>query len=180
MSEDARNVVIELIQKKYGTLIRQIAYGILKDWQLVEDAEQDVLWNLISKHADKADLPPGQLKNYLCAAVKNTAINYASQRERRLEVEEEYWYTMPLSMDYIDVESFRDRYGFGTEVQELLSMLDNQDRDMICLKYGEGYSNAEIAELLGKKEEFVKKRLYRAKIKMQSILLDRKGGSGDE
>lgn len=180
MSEDARNVVVELIQKKYGTLIRQIAYGILNDWQLVEDAEQDVLWKLISKHADKAELPPNQLKNYLCAAVKNTAINYVNQRERRLEVEEEYWYTMPLSMDCIDVESFQDRYGFGQEIQELLSLLNNTDRDIICLKYGEGYSNAEIAGFLGRKEEFVKKRLYRAKVKLQSILVDRKGGGADE
>ena len=69
MSEDARNVVIELIQKMYGTLIRQIAYGILNDWQLVEDAEQDFLWNFISKNANKAELPPVELKNYLCAAI---------------------------------------------------------------------------------------------------------------
>lgn len=180
MSEDARNVVIELIQKKYGTLIRQIAFGVLHDWQLVEDVEQDVLWNLISKNVDRAELPPDELKPYLCAAVRNTAIDYIRKDMRRSALEEEVCHLTPLSMDYIDVESFRDRYGFGTEVQELLSMLDNQDRDMICLKYGEGYSNVEIAELLGKKEEFVKKRLYRAKIKMQSILLDRKGGGGDE
>ena len=95
-------------------------------------------------------------------------------------MEEEACYLMPVSMDYIDMEGFHDCYGFGTEIQELLSMLDNLDRDMICLKYGEGYSNKEIAELLGKKEEFVKKRLYRAKIKLQSILVDKRGGGEDE
>lgn len=180
MSEDARNVVIELIQKKYGALIRQIAYGILNDWQLVEDAEQDFLWNFISKNADKAELPPDELKNYLCAAIKNTAIDYLRKEQRYSALEDEACYLMPVSMDYIEMEGFHDCYGFGTEVQELLSVLDNLDRDMICLKYGEGYNNAEIADLLGKKEEFVKKRLYRAKIKMQSILLDRKGGDEDE
>lgn len=180
MSEDARNVVIELIKKKYGELIRQIAYGILNDWQLVEDVEQDVLWNLISKHADKADLPPSELKNYLCAAVKNTAINYINLEKRRSKLNEDVLPVTPMSMDYIDMESFRDCYGFGLEIQELLSVLDNIDRDIICLKYGEGYSNQEIADILGRREEFVKKRIYRAKIKLQSILIDIKGGDEDE
>lgn len=180
MSEDARDVVIQLIQKKYGALIRHVAFGILYDWQLVEDVEQDLLWNFISKNAEKADLPPDELKNYLCTAIKNTAIDYIRKEKRRSALEDEVCYLAPLSMDYIDMESFQDRYGFGPEIQELLSMLDNLDRDMICLKYGEGYSNAEIADVLGKKEEFVKKRLYRAKIKMQSILLDRQGGGEDE
>ena len=180
MSEDARNAIIELIQKKYGELIRQIAYGILSDWQLVEDVEQDVLWSLISEHRDKAELPPKELKNYLCAAVKNTAIDYIRKEKRRSALEDEASYLMPLSMDYIDIESFHDRYGFGLEVQELLSGLDNQDRDIICLKYGEGYSSTEIAGLLGRQAEFVKKRAYRAKVKMQSILVDWEGGDEDE
>ncbi len=180
MSEDARNVVIELIQEKYGVLIRQIAFGVLHDWQLVEDVEQDVLWKLISKNADRAELPPDELKTYLCAAVRNTAIDYIRKDMRRAALEEEVCHLTPLSMDYIDVESFRDRYGFGPEIQELLSMLDNTDRDIICLKYGEGYSNAEIADFLGRQEEFVKKRVYRAKVKLQSILVDRKGGGEDE
>ncbi len=76
-------------------------------------------------------------------------------------------------MDYLDIDAFHDQYGFGLEVQELLSKLDNKDKDILCLKYGEGYDNKEIGEMIDLSEEAVRKRLYRTRIRMQSILIER-------
>lgn len=75
-------------------------------------------------------------------------------------------------MDQLNIDAFHNRYGFGLEVQELFSKLDNKDKDILCLKYGEGYDNKEIGEMINLSEEAVRKRLYRTKIRMQSILIE--------
>lgn len=177
MSEDARNVVIALIQKKYGPLMRKIAYEILDDWQFTEDVTQEVLWKLISRHQERAELPPDELKGYLCAAVKREAINLA-KRNGRLHAREEQWLAdRPLSMDHVDMEAFRDEYGFGPDVEDVLRGLDNLDRDILGLFYGQGFSRKETAEIVGLSEEAVKKRLLRAKAKMKAAIEREKGGN---
>lgn len=176
MSEDARNAVIELIQKKYGTLMRKIAREILDDWQFTEDVTQEVLWKLISQHRDRAELPPDQLKNYLCTAVKNTAVNMAKQTGR-LKKREEHWLNQrPLTMDAVDMEAFRDQYGFGPDVEEILRGMDNVDRDILGLMYGQGFSRKETAEIVGLSDEAVKKRLQRAKVKIKAAV-EKEGGN---
>lgn len=172
MSEDARNKVIELIEKKYGKLIRHIAYEIVGDYYLAQDVQQEVLWNFVSKHADKFELPPKEMKNYLCAAVRNTALNMAAKVQKISETEEAELNRRMLNMDELDIEAFQDEYGYGLEVQELLSKLDNLDKDILCLKYGAGYDIHEISSIVGIGEDAVRKRIYRAKIRMQSILLE--------
>lgn len=172
MSEDARTILIELIERKYKKLIQHIAKEILKDSYLVEDAYQEVLLKFIAGHEDKFELPQDELKNYLCAAVRNTAITMLNKNRKNIDAEQEALESRMLSMDQLDIEAFHNRYGFGLEVQELLSKLDNKDKDILCLKYGEGYDNREIGEMINLSEEAVRKRLYRTKIRMQSILIE--------
>lgn len=174
MSDFARDKVIELLIEKYSTIIHKIAYEILKDWHLVEDVEQEILFKLIERYEDKLLLPPDELKSYLCTAAKNTAINIGRKNGTIKEAEELYFAKAPLTMEAVDIAVLYDEYGFGIEMQEILNTLDNIDRDIICLQYGEGYQRKEIAEILGVSEEFVKKRVYRARIKIKSILVDRK------
>lgn len=173
MSEDARTKVIELIERKYRKLIQHIAREILRDSYLVEDAYQEVLLKFIAGHEDKFELPQDEIKNYLCAAVRNTALTMLYKNQKNVSVEQEDLESRLLSMDYLDIEAFHDQYGFGLEVQELLSKLDNKDKDILCLKYGEGYDNKEIGEMIDLSEEAVRKRLYRTRIRMQSILIER-------
>ena len=175
MRDLARDKVVELIQNKYGVLMHKIAYEILKDWHYVEDVEQEVLWKLILHCEDKTMLPPDELKSYLCTAVKNTAINMAVKNGRMTEAEERYYGSISLTMEFVDTVAFHDKYGFGPQIQELLSNLDNIDRDIICLQYGQGYSRKETAEILGKSEEFVKKRSNRSRTKLKSILAHAEG-----
>jgi len=173
MSEDARNKIIELIEKKYGKLIRHIAYEIVGDYHLTQDVQQEVLWQFVSKHADKFELPPKEMKNYLCAAVRNTALNMAVKAQKINEAEQAELNLRMLNMDELDVMAFQDEYGYGLEVHELLRKLDSLDKDILCLRYGAGYDIHEISPIVGIGEEAVRKRIYRAKIRMQSILIER-------
>ena len=81
MSDDVRDAIIEQIERQYGRLMRKLAYEILHDEYEVEDVIQTALWEIIYKHIDKLNLPKGEFRNYLCTAVKNTAINLYNQKE---------------------------------------------------------------------------------------------------
>lgn len=175
MSIDARNKVVELIEQKYKKLIEYIAKDIIADAFLVEDIYQEVVLNFISLHEDKFDLPPDEMKNYLCAAVRNTALTMLKKKQKTAVAEQDEIDCRQLNMDKLNLEAFQDQYGFGLEVQELLVKLDNKDKDILCLKYGEGYSNEEIGEMIYLSEEAVRKRIYRARIRMQSILIESEG-----
>lgn len=171
MSEDVRDAIIEQIECRYGKLMRKLAYEILKDWHEVEDVIQTVLWEIIYKHTDKLDLPKGEFRNYLCTAVKNTAKNFYKQKVKA-EVQDPFVIN-ELTMNQVDTSSFDDQYGFGAELQELISQLNDIDKDIILLRFGCGYSHAEIARAVGKSEAAVRKRLERATIKLRAILVDR-------
>lgn len=175
MSIDARNKVVELIEQKYKKLIEYIAKDIIADAFLVEDIYQEVVLNFISLHEDKFDLPPDEMKNYLCAAVRNTALTMLKKKQKTAVAEQDEIDCRQLNMDKLNLEAFQDQYGFGLEVQELLVKLDNKDKDILCLKYGECYSNEEIGEMINLSEEAVRKRIYRARIRMQSILIESEG-----
>lgn len=51
-----------------------------------------------------------------------------------------------------------------------MARLPDGYRSVLLLKYDNGYSTAEIASILGLTEENVKKRLQRARKKLQEIL----------
>lgn len=175
MSEDARNAVIELIQKKYGTLMRKIAREILDDWQFTEDVTQEVLWKLISQHRDRAELPPDQLKNLPLHRGEEYRCQHGEADRAAKEREERWLNQRPLTMDAVDMEAFRDQYGFGPDVEEILRGLDNVDRDILGLMYGQGFSRKETAEIVGLSDEAVKKRLQRAKVKIKAAV-EKEGG----
>lgn len=84
MSDDVRDALIEQIENQYGKLMRKIANEVLHDWHEVEDVIQSVLWKIIYKHTDKLDLPKGEFRNYLCTAVKNTAIDLYNQKKTQM------------------------------------------------------------------------------------------------
>lgn len=179
MSRDERDLIIERTLARYGRLIRKISMEIIDDAYEAEDIIQTALTNVIYKYPNEFDTESNEYKNYLCTSVKNTAINTYNKLHGQggdivspFEIE-------ALTMDHVDMIAFQDKYGFSQEMHELLGMLDNVDRDIICLKYGAGYSDQQVATAVGKSVAAVRKREQRARIKLQNILIDRDSGGGE-
>ena len=53
---------------------------------------------------------------------------------------------------------------------KLLSELKAVDKDILCLKYGDGYSTIEIGEITGLSDTAVRQRLSRARKRLCEIL----------
>lgn len=159
--------------------MRKLAWEILKDWDEAEDVMQTALWEIISKHPEKAQLPPEQFRGYLCAAVKNTALNlYRSEAAGQGTAHGPLCHA---GNDHgrVDLQTFEDRYGFSVEMGQLIESLDSVDRDIIRLKIGLGFSHSEVALAVGKSETAVRKRLERAVKKLQVILLEKEVAEDD-
>lgn len=185
MCEDARNAIVEEIEKKYGRLIRKVAYEVLHDSHEVEDIIQSVLWNLISRHMDK--LGEKDFKGYLCTAVRNAAINEYRRRENGAVCVDSVDLSK-LTEQQIDTAAFCDNQGFGVELEEVfgveleevLNQLDYIDKDIICLHYGDGYTYAEIAPVVGMSDSAVRKRAERALKKLEVMLLEKEVKNDDK
>lgn len=109
-------------------------------------------------------------KNLVYTITKNTSANEIKKRDSKFrQVVSHDTYHAGSDEPHIDFKAFEDRYGFSEEIQELLSCLDEIDRDIIRLKFGIGYQDREIAELLGMTLSNVKKRYQRAKQELIEI-----------
>lgn len=171
MSKNKYNEIIEEIEKNYGSLMRNIAGEILNDVHEAEDVIQSVYMEIFDRHSEVLVLTDKRLRNYLCTAVKNTALNLAKKKSRNQPTDQECL-TMLMDEDQVDMNAFADEYGFGVEMRELISSLDLTDKEILRLRLGLGYDYRTVATAVGKSEATVRKRMERALKRLSVIILD--------
>lgn len=167
MVEDA----ISALSEKYEKMMKNLAYSILKDVQLSEDAVQESLLKL-SDNMDKIDnLDSDRSKNFIYTVTKNESISMI--RKRKKIITQDVLFSDSDALNNIegqlDVGAFCNKYGFSVRTEEALSKLNELDRDIIIYRFAEGYRIKEIAKLIGKTPDYVSKRLQRAIKKLQEI-----------
>ncbi len=165
---------IEELASLYRTMMQNLAYSILRNHQSAEDAVQEALFNL-SQNMDKLDnIHSRQSQNYIYTITKNAALSLQKKESRYAApaYEEEEIQRIP---GQLDVEAFADQYGFSPQVAEALEQLEPLDRDILCYRYGAGYTVKEIAKYIGESRDFVYKRMQRAEAKLAGILTRKEG-----
>lgn len=153
-------------QSKYGKLCAKIAGGILTRQ---EDAEEAVsssymkLWNAIPPKR------PASLCGYLCAIVRNTALNLYDALRRR-SCEELYGELADVIPDSV---SFEDQSS-GRELAEYLNKFlrgcNKKSRDIFTGRYYFNMSVKDIAQGMGMTETAVKTRLSRTRAQLREFL----------
>jgi RNA polymerase sigma-70 factor (sigma-E family) len=154
-SDDFREFV-----RERGSPLHQSAYLLCGDWHLAHDLVQETLvkayrhWPRI-RQADSPD-----------AYVRRILINEARGRWRRRErsVSVAHFAAEPAVPDETDDIARRDR------LLQALVELPLQQRATVVLRYLEGLSQAETAELLGCSEGTVKSQSSRALAKLRKFL----------
>lgn len=174
MSQAARETMARIIVEEYGGLIEKVAYTLVKDAHLAEDVKQDVLMKLFSMENDILDRPAPVIKRYLFVMAKNRAIDIIKERTKEEEALISLQDSYVGTVEAADKLAFMDEKGFSHDIQEVMNYLDQIDRDIICLRYGDGFSFKEIAKIIDKSEDFVYQRVKRARDKLKAMLL--KGG----
>jgi RNA polymerase sigma-70 factor, ECF subfamily len=155
---------IERLMKQYGNDVLRIAYVYLKDYQLAEDAFQDVFLKVF--HHYNSFREDSSEKTWLIRITINVCKDQLRKnwmkRVRTIEEDE-------LKQIKDEGESFLERVE-NQELFETILELDEKYKDVIILYYYEGYQTSEIAEILNTTTGNVSSLLSRARSKLKEKL----------
>lgn len=160
-----------LLYEKYRKLMFYIANQILKDDYLSEDAVEQTFVKIIEHLDNISDVDCHKTKSYIVIMIRNCAINLYRQRKNHptvsLDDDIELANDQPFEIDEMDV------------LTKAVVKLPVIYRDIYTLKYVQELSNQEIAKILDISESTVRKRLERAKEKIQQFLNEETNENAD-
>ena len=155
---------IEQIFHTYGNLMFHVANKILNNPQDAEDAVQQALFVVCKNLGKISDIPCPKSRSFIVTIVERKAIDLYRVKQRSATVSfEEEFINVPASLEE-DVTVER------TELAKAMAMLPTRYRELLFLKYDNGYSDREIAVMYSMAEANVRKTIQRAKKKLESIL----------
>lgn len=161
---------------EYSTIMFHVAFEILRDNGLAEDAVHESFLNLGKRSFKVNNIYSKSTKGFMLVVVRNVAINIYNKRKKAPQVFEGEIFQLiddqPLPLDAIISHEMRE------DIKNLLETLDPIYADVVLLKYYKDYSCADIANLLGVSKETVWTRLHRAKKLLAAKLIE--GAPGNE
>lgn len=154
------------VQGKYGRLCRKIAYGILKNYEDMEECVDTAymsLWNSIPPKK------PDSLCSYLCTIVRNTAFEVYSKRKYKT-YEEPFDELSEIITDTSAIGQLSDGIELSTFLNEYLSKEKPLNRKLFMGRYYYNLSISELSKRLNMSESAVKTRLSRIRAALRSYL----------
>ena len=158
---------LSYIYFKYAKYLLSYGYKICRDKELVEDKVQDLFVQLWAKHERLGETDSikfylfRSLRRKLAESVKADKLRYAVG----LEMIDQY--SGPFESHLIEIETHSERKKL---VEQLLAHLNDNQRDILHLKYTVGLTNNEIAEILGMEYQSVKNAVFRSISKIRKFL----------
>ncbi len=127
--------------------------------ETAEDLCSQTFLNALS-HYDSYDARKAGLRTWLCTIARNLTINHLSSSAVRLSSSLEEKEDHPAFAVEDEYEVFRDPV--NKEAARLLSLLNDEERELLSLRYGLELSVSEIALEYDITENAVRKRIKRA------------------
>lgn len=174
-TDDDKDMVIDLYNK-YKNLMYKVSYDILRDKSLAEDAVQSSFIKIIKSLQKINKISGPKIKNYLVIISRNVSINMLNEERKLVTVSEEADEIPSGGSGLDDIILRRESV---SKIAEAIKSLKPIYRDTLLLKRVYGYSDAEIAELMGVSEEAVRKRLTRARNKIIEHVKREEGNNDD-
>ena len=139
---------VEKVYEEYRQKVFSYMHSNLQSSDLAEDLCQDVFLKIYEK-ADTFDETKASLSTWIYTITRNTLADYYRTRKVSSEIPE----TLPSD------QSAEDEAVNGEMLERLtqaLSQMDERMRDVIILRYYDGKTLREIAELMGISYAYVK------------------------
>ena len=150
----------EALYEKHQKELARYCYGICHDPEEAQDLVQETFLRALQSGDLFPDLGPQQQRAWLYRTARNLMVD----RFRRAALEER---TLPNLQEPEDQEEA----GYGSvEAQALLERLSPEDRALFTLRYQQGYTAPELAELLNQPSGTIRCRLSRIRSRLQKEL----------
>ncbi len=162
---------IKQTKEKYGSRLRSLAYGIVKDLETAEECENDTYieaWNTIPPHE-----PRNYFYAFLARIIRHISLNCCrnSARLKRnafvCELSTEMEQCIPAPND---VECRINDMEFSKALNGFLSELDQEKRNIFIRRYWYMDSIAHISGLFSLSQSKVKTTLYRCRNQLREYL----------
>ena len=149
----------DLYRRHYPEMLKYCA-AACHDGELAEDLVQETFLKALQNPDTIEDLGPSQRRAWLFRTMKNLLVD----RYRRALLEQAHRQTM-------DADAVAWDPGLQqVENEQVLAVLDPEDRVLFQLRFVEDYNAAEISEMLGIPGGTVRSRLSRCRSKLKESL----------
>lgn len=149
------------IYDRYLSQVYRYLYSRTGDRQMAEDLTSQTFLTALEKMDDYRD--NGHLSAWLITIARNKS-NDAFRKDRRL-IPIDQIVEPAVHSDLLQDVIHNNR---RTALVEQLALLDEEDAELLRLKYSGGLTFSEISELMMKTEEAVKKQTYRILARLKS------------
>jgi RNA polymerase sigma-70 factor (ECF subfamily) len=152
--------------RMYERVALSVAFGVLGEAAAAGDATQDAFIRAWERLSDLRE--PERFGTWLCGIVRNLSLDMLRRRKPA-----ERWNTQSPAVDGrwthnpLDELDQRERF---SKVATAIAALDEVSRPVVVLRYYEGLSSKEIADLLEMSPPAVDMRLSRARKQLRTLL----------
>ncbi len=155
---------IEEIFYTYGNLMFYVANQILHNDHDAEDAVQQALFVIYQNLEKFSEIKCPKLRSFIVTIVERKAIDLyrVKRRNAAIPFEDTLIHTL--------VESAADAVVERVDLAMAMALLPARYRELLFLKYDNGYSEREIAVMYSMTEANVRKTIQRAKKQLKLIL----------
>lgn len=148
---------VELLSR-YRERVWRICYRLLGHDDDAQDAAQEVFVRLFTERRKFEGR--SKYSTWVHAIAVRTCLMLRRGRGRRRRHES-------AAAEQAQLVSLSPEPGLSLDLRQMLDRLDEEDRALVILKYGESYSYDELAEIFGLSAAACKMRVSRAKEKLQ-------------
>ena len=137
-------------------------YWAIRKWVLIHEDADDVLqltyvriYKGLGKFAFKS-----AVKTWCYRIAYNESMRFLEINKKRMRISEEY---NTYRLDNLYADPYFDVDAADASLQKAITELDNNQREVFCMKYYDELKFAEIAEISERNENSVKTLFYKAK-----------------
>lgn len=141
--------------------LNNYGYKFTKDVSLIEDAIHDLFVKLWTNRSTLGNAPPS-VRNYLYKALRNILFRKIKAQSRFSSLENgDYDYTFEVSCDNLLIEDEEEKLLRNT-IKDILEKLPARQKEIVYLRFYEGLSYEEVAEVMAIDIHSVYKLWYKA------------------
>ncbi len=143
------------LARRYYSAVKAIAYTVLYDYQLAEDAAQETFARALVRLANLKDA--GKFGPWLAAICRNVAKDMLANKAERIIRREQ-------AVEHNGLDEY------NRMIHRALEQLPAGEKELLVLRYYDGLSYEQIGSVLGLSKAAINGRLTRAKRKMKKQL----------
>lgn len=152
-----------LLDELYRPAMLRFCLGYLHDPMESEDAVQEIFWRVL-----RSDALPDNFRPWLYKIARNHCIAVLRERKRH-HADRNPLPTESIPLDQSGYLTRLVRAEAQHQLADLLAKLSPEENELLGLRYTEGLSRKEIADVMDEPETVIKSRLFEAIEKLRKL-----------